>query len=256
MPDAYDPKLVIRGHGPAVVLVPGINGSGDLFYRQVPRLDRSHTVATYSLRDEAEHLEQLAADLALVIDTAAPVERRAIVIGESFGGAVALTSALEYPERVSALVILNSFAHFGPQIRLRLAIAGVTLLPWGAMSIIRHATAWRLHSPHTHRVEVKQFIQLTANASRRGYLNRLKLLRQFDVRERLRDITQPTLFLAAECDHLVPAIDQARFMAARVPSSVVRILQGHGHICLIAPDLDLAVILKEWEDGALRTTLT
>jgi hypothetical protein len=27
---------------------------------------------------------------------------------------------------------------------------------------------------------------------------------------------------------------------------VVRILPGHGHICLIAPDLDLDQILKEW----------
>ena len=249
MSDLYDPRLAVRGDGPAVVLVPGINGSGDLFYRQVPRLGRSYTVATYSLRDEAESLGRLAADLALVVDTIAPVERRAVVIGESFGGAIALTFALAHPERVSALVILNSFAHFDPQIRLRLAIAGVTLMPWGVMSIIRHLTAWRLHSPHTHRVEVKQFIQLTANARRRGYLNRLKLLRRFDVREGLRDISRPTLFLAADCDHLVPAVDQARFMAARVPSSVVRILEGHGHICLIAPDLDLAAILDEWLAG-------
>jgi hypothetical protein len=35
-------------------------------------------------------------------------------------------------------------------------------------------------------------------------------------------------------------------MADRVPSSVMRILKGHGHICLIAPDVDLARILSEW----------
>ena len=34
-----------------------------------------------------------------------------------------------------------------------------------------------------------------------------------------------------------------------VPSSVMRILRGHGHICLIAPDLDLAQILHEWRRG-------
>jgi pimeloyl-ACP methyl ester carboxylesterase len=93
---------------------------------------------------------------------------------------------------------------------------------------------------------LKQFIALTAHATRLGYINRLKLLRRFDVRDRVHDIRQPTLFLSAENDHLVPAVAQARYMAQRVPSSVMRILEGHGHICLIAPDLDLTQILHEW----------
>jgi pimeloyl-ACP methyl ester carboxylesterase len=246
MPSDYDPRLATTGEGPSVILVPGMNGTGELFYRQVPRLERSYRVATYSLRDDADSLETLAADLAQVVEAVDPDSRRAIVVGESFGGAVALTFALRYPEHVERLVILNSFAHFGPQFQLWLAIASLRLLPWGAMPIVRHLTAFRLHSPHTHRAEVKQFIALTAHATRDGYINRLKLLRAYDVRERLREIRAPTLFLAAEKDHLVPAVSQARFMSARVPRSVLRILQGHGHICLIAPDLDLAAILDEW----------
>ena len=115
------------------------------------------------------------------------------------------------------------------------------------MSLVRHLTAFRLHSRHTHRADVKQFIALTAHATRDGYINRLKLLRRFDVRERLHDILQPALFLASEHDHLVPAVAQARYMADRVPSGTMRILKGHGHICLIAPDLDLAQILHEWQ---------
>jgi hypothetical protein len=35
-------------------------------------------------------------------------------------------------------------------------------------------------------------------------------------------------------------------MAARVPGAVMRILEGHGHICLIAPGVDLEQVLKEW----------
>ena len=248
----YDLRVSIRGEGRAVVLVPGMNGTGELFYRQVPRLERSYRVATYSLREDAESLDRLAADLAHVVDVVAPIECRAIIVGESFGGAVALTFALSYPERVGALVILNSFPYFAPQVRLRLAIVGLAVLPWGAMPLVRHLTAFRLHSPHTHRAEVKQFIELTAHATRDGYINRLKLLRRFDVRDRLHDIRQPALFLAAEHDHLVPAVAQARYMANRVPSSVMRILKGHGHICLIAPDLDLAHILNEWQKASDR----
>jgi pimeloyl-ACP methyl ester carboxylesterase len=248
----YDRRLSIHGEGRAVVLVPGMNGSGELFYRQVPRLERSYRVATYALREDAGSLDVLAADLAHIVDVVAPIEGRAIVVGESFGGAVALTFALEYPEHVGALVILNSFAYFAPQVRLRLAIAGLAVLPWGAMPLVRRLTAFRLHSPHTHRAEVKQFIELTAHATRDGYINRLRLLRRYDVRDRLHDIRQPALFLASEHDHLVPAVAQARYMADRVPSSVMRILKGHGHICLIAPDLDLAQILREWQEASDR----
>jgi 3-oxoadipate enol-lactonase len=245
----YDPRVSIHGNGPAVILVPGMNGTGELFYRQVPLLERSYRVATYALRDDAESLDVLAADLAHIVESVAPDEHRAIIVGESFGGAVALTFALRHPDHVERLVVLNSFPYFAPQVRLRLAIAGLAVLPWGAMPLVRHLTAFRLHSPHTHGAEVKQFIALTAHATRDGYINRLKLLKHFDVRGQLREIRQPALFLASEHDHLVPAVTQARYMSTLVPSSVMRILEGHGHICLIAPDLDLAQIFDEWPVG-------
>jgi hypothetical protein len=35
-------------------------------------------------------------------------------------------------------------------------------------------------------------------------------------------------------------------MAARVPDATVQVLEGHGHICLLAPDLDLLQILEDW----------
>ena len=246
MSDRYDPRPIISGQGAAIVLVPGMNGSGELFYRQIPLLERSYRVATYSLRDDADTHEMLADDLAAIIDAVAPGGHRALIVGESFGGTVALACALKHPERVEGLVILNSFPFFAPQARLRLAMAALSLVPWGVMPIVRRVTAFRLHSRHTHATEIRRFLELTAKATRDGYLNRLRLLTRFDVRDRLGGITMPTLLLAAECDHLVPAVEQARYMAARVPSSTMRVLEGHGHICLIAPDLDLDLILREW----------
>jgi pimeloyl-ACP methyl ester carboxylesterase len=232
-----------------VVLVPGMDGTGELFYRQVPLLQESYSVATYALRDDATSMEVLVDDLRRVIEQAAPAEKRAIVMGESFGGTVALTMALRYPKYVSGLVILNSFPYFAPQFRLRLAIAAVSLMPWGAMNLVRHATSFFMHSGHTHRDELKKFLELTARTTRKGYRNRLKILKTYDVRERLREIQCPTLFLAAEKDHLVPSVAQARLMAEQVSSATVRVLSGHGHICLIAPDMDMGRILAEWQNS-------
>lgn len=248
--DEYDSRLSIQGTGDAVVLVPGMDGTGQLFYRQAPRLARSYRVGTYALRDTAS-MEVLIADLARATDAVASVKRRAIIIGESFGGALALSFALARPERVSALVVLNSFPYFAPQRRLRLARHGLRVLPWGSMALIRRLTAFRMHSRHTHWQEIRRFLELTAQTSRDGYLARLKALTEYDIRDRLHDVSVPTLFLAAEHDHLVPSVAQARYMAERVPGAVVRVLAGHGHICAIAPDVDFEQILNEWRSTPL-----
>jgi len=115
------------------------------------------------------------------------------------------------------------------------------------------ATAFRLHSRHTPPTELKQFLRLTARATRQGYVNRLKLLMRYDVRPHLGDIRSPTLFLAAEEDCLVPSVAHARYMAERLPGAALRILNGHGHTCLIAPGIDLAQILAEWRGRAVAS---
>jgi pimeloyl-ACP methyl ester carboxylesterase len=246
MTDEYDRRLSIAGEGEPVVLVPGMDGTGRLFYRQQPLLARTHRVATYALRDSATDMDTLVADLAHVIETVDATTGKAIVIGESFGGTLAMSLALARPERVAALVILNSFPHFIPQLHLRLALHGLGVLPWGAMGLVRRLTASRMHSAHTHREEICRFLELTATTTKEGYVNRLRVLRKYDIRERLVEMHPPTLFLAAEHDRLVPAVAQARFMAARVPRSTVQVLNGHGHICLIAPGVDLGRIVDEW----------
>jgi len=242
----YDWRLAIEGSGEPLVLVPGMDGTGRLFYRQVPLLARSFRVATYALRNDASSMATLVDDLERVIVAVAPETRRATVVGESFGGALAMSFALARPGQVDRLVVLNSFPYFAPQFRLRLARYGLGLIPRGALSLIRRATAFRLHSAHTHRDDIRRFMEVTAASSRAGYLNRLQLLMSYDLRGRLHQLRPPTLFLAADQDHLVPSVTQARLMAARVPNATVRVLEGHGHICLIAPDVDLAEILSSW----------
>jgi len=242
----YDPAVSVAGDGPPVVLVPGMDGTGRLFYRQAPLLARSRRVATYRLRDDAPSMDVLVDDLAAVIEGVRPGRDPVTVVGESFGGTVALSLALARPDLVAALVVINSFPRFLPQASLHAAIFALRLVPWETMPLVRRLTAFRLHSAHTHRDEIRRFFEVTRDTTREGYLGRLRILTRYDVRDRLTEIRAPTLFLASERDHLVPAVAQARYMAARVPAATLRVLEGHGHICLIAPDLDLERILSDW----------
>ena len=235
-----------------LVLVPGIDGTGKLFYRQIPRLEERFAVTPVRLRDDAQTMDDLVADLDDEIARLAADGRPLSLLGESFGGALALSYAIAHPERVSRLVILNSFAHFGSQARLWLGYHLLRATPWGMMRLVRQLNARRLHSPQTERDEIRRFHELMRTATRDGYLSRLRILRDYDIREQLPSISAPVLYLAADCDTLVPSVEQARLMSARTPAATMRILEGHGHSCLIAPDMDLASILEDWMPRADR----
>lgn len=244
-PEAPAP-LQLVGHGPPLVLVPGMDGTGRLFYRQVPTLAAHFRVATHVLRDSTDRMDVLVDDLAALIRGMTPTGEPAIVCGESFGGTLAMSLAVRHPELVRALVIINSFARFLPQHRLDAALFVLRLVPWGMMALVRRLTAFRLHSRFTHRDELRRFHQAMRFTTREGYLNRLRILKQYDVRAHLASIAAPTLFVASTHDHLVPAMEQAEYMAARVPNAQLHVLEGHGHICLIAPGVDLAQIVARW----------
>ena len=231
-----------------LVLVPGIDGTGLLFYRQVPLLERRYTVTTTRLRDEVGAMDQLVADLHRSVEAAS--DGPVTLLGESFGGALALSYALAHPERVGRLVILNSFAHFDSPARLWLGYHLLRATPWGMMRLVRQLNGRRMHSPGTGRDEIQHYYKLMRATTRQGYLSRLQILRHYDIRAQLPSVQAPVLFLAADRDVLVPSVDQARMMSALAPHATVRVLKGHGHSCLIAPGLDLSAILDDWTAGA------
>jgi pimeloyl-ACP methyl ester carboxylesterase len=236
----------VQGEGPPLIYIPGLDGTGLLFYRQARLLTHRFRVITFRLRDEAPSMDMLVAEIARHLDDAVPDGTPAIVVGESFGGALAMSFALAHPERIRALVILNSFSRITPKVKLYAALTAASIVPWGTMRIARRLTASRLHSSHTHRDEMNRFLLLTRATTRQGYMNRLRILTHYDIRHRLQNIHVPTLFLAADEDHLIPSVEQATYMSARVPNAAMRVLHGHGHGCFLAPDLDLDEILKDW----------
>ena len=240
----------MHGSGPPLLYVPGLDGTGLLFYRQVRALQHRFTVITPRLRDDAATLDALVADLRHHLDVTAG-GAPAVLVGESFGGALAMAFALAHPARVRALVVLNSFPRVPSRLALRAARVATAVLPWGAMALVRRVTASRLHSGHTHPDEVRRFLVLTARTTRTGYRNRLRMLDGCDLRARLPQLAVPTLFLAADRDQLLPSLREARAMAALVPGASLQVLEGHGHSCFLAESVDLDAILRGWEGGAL-----
>ncbi|MDH3637302.1 MAG: alpha/beta hydrolase [Gammaproteobacteria bacterium] len=230
---------------PTIVLVPGLDGTALLFYRQIPLLAERFNVVAFPLRDDPAHtMADLVDELRELIEQTASSE--VILCGESFGGALAMSLALQHPEIVSGLVIVNSFPVIRTRLRLKAAPLALRMFPWAAMPAVRRFTANRLHSPHTNPEDLHEFHERSKAIGRMGYIRRLELLNQYDIRGRLTDLEPPSLFLAGDRDQLLPSVFEARYMAERVPRAQMQVLEGYGHICLINHDLNLLDYIEPW----------
>lgn len=105
--------------GPPVLMIHGASANAREFtWTLAPRLENTHRVFMadrpghgYSGRPEDAHnLGVQAAQMAGVLDALAPGEKT-VLVGHSFGGAVALRVALDRPDLVKALVLLAPVTH-------------------------------------------------------------------------------------------------------------------------------------------------
>jgi pimeloyl-ACP methyl ester carboxylesterase len=113
--DGHDVHVIRSGEaGPVVLMIHGASANAREFtWTLAPRLETEMQVLMadrpghgYSARfDGAEQLGAQARQMAGVLDALAPGEK-AVIVGHSFGGAVALRLALDRPELVSGLVLL------------------------------------------------------------------------------------------------------------------------------------------------------
>ncbi len=237
--------LVADHDTPPILLVPGLDGTALLFYRQQPLLARAFDVIAFPLPDDPDiSMEGLIEDLHSLIKEVS--DAGVILVGESFGGALSLSTALAHPEDIRGLVIVNSFPWLARRAQIRAAPWAMRLIPWAAMPAVRSFTESRLHSHHTLPEDLAEFHQRARAIGRKGYIRRLELLRHYDIRDRLGSVAPPTLYLAGDEDRLLPSEHWARYMAERTPRSDLTILEGYGHICLINHDLDLLDHIAPW----------
>jgi pimeloyl-ACP methyl ester carboxylesterase len=229
-----------------LIYVPGLDGTGELSFKHMPNLARDYRVVTYRLRETGRFTyEDLAADVAHIVRDRN--EGRATILGESFGGTIAIEFALRYPEMVERLVLVNSFPWFRRRTLIRGGLLIASTMPFGLTWLIRRGAATLgLMVDGVGRADRQKFLEAIRTVEKPAYVRRLELIAGVDLRERLPEITAPTLFLAGDRDLLVPSITEARLMAARVPNSKLVILEGVGHAALLTDKVAVGAIIADW----------
>lgn len=242
---AHVPQYGLEGSGPLLIYVAGLDGTGQLFFKQAPSLAHSHRVVTFRSRDDNRFTyEDLTSDLAAIIRDVG--EQQAIIVGESFGGTIALSFALAYPEMVARLVVVNSFPRFRNRFKIEMGVKLASRLPFRLLWPFRRtASTLGLFIDGVKKEDRRRFWKAIRTVSAEAYSRRLQLISGFDVENRLREIQAPTLFIAGDRDFVVPSAREARAMAARMPNATVKLVEGAGHACLVGDRVSLAELLAE-----------
>src|SRR4029450_5685315 len=170
----------VEGSGPLLIYIAGLDGTGQLFFKQAPHLTHSYRVVTFRLRDHGPFTyEDLADDIAAIIRELG--QQQATIIGESFGGTVALNFALRYPQMVNRLVVINSFPRFRKRLTIRLGAilaSGITFrLLW---PMRRAASILGLMVDGVGREDRESFWKAIRTVSSEAYARRLNLIRDLD----------------------------------------------------------------------------
>lgn len=231
----------VEGSGPPFVYVCGIEGTGSLFYKQAADLARDHTVISFPLRGEGRYaLSRLVEDLVWVVRDVG--RGRATVLGESFGGLLTMAAALEHPEMFERMILVNTFPHFAARLKIHL---GCALFSFGYPLLKAHRTraARRLlFSRDVSEENRRHFRERTCVVPREGYLSRMRIIRDTDLRPRLKEIRIPALVVAGTEDRLLDSVAAAKVLAAGLPRARLKLLEGTGHVALLSE----RVRVREW----------
>ncbi len=162
---------------------------------------------------------------------------RALWLGWSLGGLVALQAALQAPKRVQALILMTATPRFTQALDWRVAISAETLTQFNAgllddpAATLERFLALQVRGSedarHTLRALRNELAERRAPSAEALSVG-LELLREDDLRGPLPDITVPSLWLFGERDTLVPAAVAER-IALLMPGARTRVIAGAAH---------------------------
>jgi len=253
--------MEIRGDGPPLVLVPGMQGRWEWMTPTIDALARRFRVATYSLCGEpgAPPLEaSYAGDLERLDEACRALGPDPVVlVGVSFGGRIALHYAARHPERVRALVLASAP---GP---------GFTLPPRQARWVARprrSLPAFVLSAPGRARPELRNVFPswgdrlrfslrmlrhvLFAPMSSTRAAQRIRLALADDVAASAQQVKAPTLLVTGEdgLDKLVPPESTRQYRRCIARTEVAR-LDGTGHMGVITRAPLFASLVGRFVEG-------
>ena len=218
------PALRAKGVRPIILDIPGFGKS-------------SHVKGHWSIRG-------VAAEIARLVQSELPAPLA--LVGISMGGAIALQIALDFPDCVERLVLVNTFAALRPTRLKDLSYLAIRFLRANLLGIQAQAemVAYRIFPEPDQKPLRKILIESILQSDPAIYRAAMRSLGLFDVKKRLAGIRKPTLVVTGTLDSTVPPEVQA-VLAAKIPGAKQVLIPGGRHAVIADhPDLFNQVLLE------------
>jgi aminoacrylate hydrolase len=227
-----------HGRGPALMLVPGLNGVGAFWARQTPDFARDFRVVVHDHRGTGQSthsrirysVEQMADDVLRLMDRLGIASTH--LVGHSTGGAIGQVIAQDHPDRLQSLVLSATWPGPDPYFRRLFESRKQTLRASGieaylAGSALMLAPPWWVSANDAALAEQHR-VAAAAAAPVEIIESRIDAIVAFDRRARMREIRVPTLVVVA-ADDVVTPLFYSRELADGVPGAKLVVLDGGGH---------------------------
>jgi pimeloyl-ACP methyl ester carboxylesterase len=164
--------------------------------------------------------------------------KRAVIAGHSMGGAIAQQLGIYRPERTAGLILLGTGSKLPVEPTLPQRILTETertvdwLIDW----------SWGVEAPQDMKELGRQRLLETAPEVLHGdYV----ACQRFDVRDKLEQITAPTLVLGAADDRMVK-LKFSVTLSERIPNATLVVIQGAGHMFPLEKSQEVARAVAQW----------
>jgi pimeloyl-ACP methyl ester carboxylesterase len=243
------------GRGPhTVVFVHGMvmDNMASWFFTLANPVSKSARVILYDLRGHgrSERTESgytipgLIADLDGLLD-ALEVRERVVLVGNSFGGLLALSYAIAHPERVEGLVLVDGNMHddqWNDEVRQRFSISGDDVEA-AVAEIKRYSFRYAgLDSPRKRNQLGRSAWRLV---HRTDFVEEVTSSPAFTAEE-LRSVSCPVLALYGADSELA---ERARRMIEQLPDCEAVWFEGYTHLLLWEASEEVRRRVSEWLDG-------
>ncbi|MBD3256045.1 MAG: alpha/beta fold hydrolase [Candidatus Lokiarchaeota archaeon] len=239
---------IMEGRGEPLVLIQGTNTKWQAGHFQIEFFHEKMQVIAYDLRGSGKSsrpdyhytMDMFVEDLNALLNCL-EIKEKVHLCGVSLGGAIALKFVLKYPEKVKSMILLGTLTYSDPQ-RFKQTL-NLYKNNFPKMTIEqRFQLIFKLEFTGKFQRRVKKdpelydmlrkdvnFIAYIVDPPEiKDYVNQWESLRNYDVRDRLSQIQQPTLIALGNLDkNISPAVSES--MHKSIPNSELKIFDNMTH---------------------------
>jgi aminoacrylate hydrolase len=227
-----------HGHGPPLLLVPGLGGDGRWWGENVAKLASRFTVVVHDHRGTGRStLSRIQYSVAQMADDALQlIEALGFTkvhwCGHSTGGAMGQVLAIEHPERIDRLVLSATWARTDAFFRRLFEVRAQTLRELGPAAYLK-ASALALNMPAWIRDHDADLVAAEAKAKEtipvpEITLSRIAAIVAHDRRAELQKVRVPTLAVCARDDMVTPLYFTEELVRL-IPGARAYVLPDGGH---------------------------